>query len=466
MLGALRQRNFLGHSSARNAWIAATVSCGCAQVRAVPGGPHLHEPARGDLLAHVLPDGDGGDDVVGALEHEGRGLDALEVGAVVGEERCPREALLDVGVGATEALRQLGPQLGPVGVGHDGGGHGPGPAQIIAVEGFEQAGDVVIAEAADVIGVVEIAGRRPDEDQRSEPLGRRDRGEDAHHGADRVPDEHDVVEIERFADLEHVLGVAVERSVAIRVVRLEVGVADADVVEQHRAERGAELRFDEAPHVLIAAEPVREDDRRAVRHPGDGHVVSPGDVHLPTIPPTVALWLRLRTNQDTRSRPDGGPERRLRWVTLHGYCPAEDLQGEVEAKGLVEGGEEVSSEDANTMADALDGNGSDLFSLRFRVALETGLHRIEEHLERVHARRVRGDGHDGDDASSEPLCRSVGTVVADDHGRPPLVCFCSNRWVEIHEADLSSAHQPTPSADAFSQRSWLSPSAHSAHASS
>jgi hypothetical protein len=112
----------------------------------------------------------------------------------------------------------------------------------------------------------------------------------------------------------------------------------------------------------------------------------------------------------------------------------------VQSKGLIEGGEEISGDDAHTLANAFDRNGSDLFSLGFRVALKTGACCLEEHLERVHALRVRGDGHDGDDASSKPLRGSVGAIVADDHCGSPLVGFCANRRVRTDHTDLASTH--------------------------
>ena len=58
------------------------------------------------------------------------------------------------------------------------------------------------AEAADVVGVVDVARRGPDQDQRAEPLGCLVRGEHADHRADRVADEDDVVELQLAADLE------------------------------------------------------------------------------------------------------------------------------------------------------------------------------------------------------------------------------------------------------------------------
>ena len=84
------------------------------------------------------------------------------------------------------------------------------------------------------------------------------------------PTKIDVAQVERVADVEHVLRVAVERRVALGVVRREVGLARADVVEQDDPVVVLERGRDEAPHVLVAAEAVGEQHRlRAARRNAD-----------------------------------------------------------------------------------------------------------------------------------------------------------------------------------------------------
>jgi hypothetical protein len=90
-----------------------------------------------------------------------------------------------------------------------------------------------------------------------------------------VADEHHVCELQLLQDLEQVVGVPVQRVVFREVVRLEVRPARAHVVEDDHAVVGEERGGDFAPHILVAAESVREDDRRAERIAGDGHVVAP-----------------------------------------------------------------------------------------------------------------------------------------------------------------------------------------------
>jgi hypothetical protein len=141
-----------------------------------------------------------------------------------------------------------------------------------------------------------------------------------------------------------------------------------------------------------------------------------------------------------RPRLVGGHLRRQLCFVLVAEVVLAGLQGEVQAKGLVEGGEELSGDDADSLADAFDRYRSDLFSLSFRVAVKTGLDRLEEYLERVHLRGVRGDRHDGDDASSQTRRGSVCAIVADDHCGSPLVGLCANHGFEIDHTDLASTH--------------------------
>ncbi len=82
------------------------------EVGAVPGRVEHHEGGVGHVLDDVLADRHRRDDVLGALQDQGRHRHLGEVGPVVGEERDPGEPPGDVGVGAAEALGQLGAELG------------------------------------------------------------------------------------------------------------------------------------------------------------------------------------------------------------------------------------------------------------------------------------------------------------------------------------------------------------------
>jgi hypothetical protein len=57
--------------------------------------------------------------------------------------------------------------------------------------------------------------------------------------------------------------------------------AGADVVEQHHPVVGLERRGHEAPHVPVAAEPVREHHRAAALASGHANVVANQHVHAP-----------------------------------------------------------------------------------------------------------------------------------------------------------------------------------------
>jgi hypothetical protein len=167
-----------------------------------------------------------------------------------------------------------------VGVAHDGRRHGARPAEIVAVQRVEQPLDVLRRESSDVVAVVDVARRRPDQDQPFEALGLHVRREHADHRADRVPDVDDVLELERLDDVEHVAGVAVERRVPRRIEGRAVRAPVADVVEEHHAVLVGEFRPHVAPHVLVAPEAVAEDHRRTVVGAVDLRVAARDDVHL------------------------------------------------------------------------------------------------------------------------------------------------------------------------------------------
>ena len=56
------------------------------------------------------------------------------------------------------------------------------------------------------------------------------------------------------SDFHEVVGIAVKRSILRRIVGAEIRLSGANMIEENRSELAAELRLDEAPHVLIAAE--------------------------------------------------------------------------------------------------------------------------------------------------------------------------------------------------------------------
>ena len=153
------------------------------------------------------------------------------------------------------------------------------PAEVVAVERLEEALDVFAREAARVIAVVDVARRGPDQHELCEPIRFLHGGEDPDHRAHGVPDEDQIVQLELAADLEHVVGVTLERPVLEAVVRREVRAAGADVVEEDDAVFVLERRGDVPPHVLIAAEPVHEHHRLGPDRAGQNDVVPADHVH-------------------------------------------------------------------------------------------------------------------------------------------------------------------------------------------
>ncbi len=116
--------------------------------------------------------------------------------------------------------------------------------------------------------------------------------------------------------------------------------------------------------------------------------------------------------------------------------------------------------------DSSHGNRPNLLGLCLRITIKTAIAGREHHLERVHPLRVRGDRNDGHHASPEATGRRVRTIVAHDHGWPSLVRLGTANGIEIDPTNLTTPHQPTPSATAASQRLLSSLASHSVHASS
>ena len=204
--------------------MASIVSCGRAQVRAVPRRRHPHEHRAGDLLVHVLAHRVRGDHVVAALQHE-RGHAAPSArSARLSDRNVTRANCAAISGSVRQKLAgQLLPQLRAVRVAHDRRRHRARPAEEVALHRLQQLLDVRRAEAADVPVVVDVARRGPDQHQLADRL-RRPRGrEDADHRADRVARRTPrPASSSARQDLDHVVGVAVSERVALGVVGGEV----------------------------------------------------------------------------------------------------------------------------------------------------------------------------------------------------------------------------------------------------
>ena len=68
--------------------------------------------------------------------------------------------------------------------------------------------DLLFAESADVIAIVDVPGGRPDHHKLAEHAGRLLRRQRADHAADGMPDENGILQAEFAADLDDVIGIA------------------------------------------------------------------------------------------------------------------------------------------------------------------------------------------------------------------------------------------------------------------
>ena len=238
--------------------ICSAVSRGALSWGQCPVASSVTSTLPGMCCVHVRPHLGWGDHVLSALQHQRRDRDLREVGAVVGQEGGAGEHLGDVRVHLAEAVRQLLAQLRPLGIAHDHRRHGRGPAQVVVAQRLEELLDVRPAEPPAVVAVVDVARRRGHEHQLGEPLRLESRREHADHRADRVPDEHHLAQIQLPAQLRHVLGVAVQRRVALRIPGAAIRATRADEVERDHPEHLGQPRRHQPPHVLITPEAVGE----------------------------------------------------------------------------------------------------------------------------------------------------------------------------------------------------------------
>ena len=250
-----------------------------AQVGTVPDVLDHVQGAGRQVAVQVVAHRTRGDQVVAALQDQGRHRRQRQVGAVVRQEGDAGEMLGDPGVVAAEAVGQFLAQVRTFGNAHDGRGHAARPAEVVRFHRIEQLVDVGAAEAAHVVAVVDVAGRGADHDLGGEALGRLDGGEQADHGADRVADEdHGAGGAAGVEDLQHIFGVAVQAAVPGAVVGAQVGAAAAGEVVGKGAVAVRESRGHEAPHGLVAAETMCEHHRRRAVA-GDAYIIPGNDGH-------------------------------------------------------------------------------------------------------------------------------------------------------------------------------------------
>jgi hypothetical protein len=199
------------------------------------------------------------DQVVAALQDQGRHRRARDVGAVVGVEGRAREVARDrrdrCGRSARPAPRSAAAGWASA---HDHRRHAARPAQVVLVHGCRSGRRCPRGEAADVVAIVDVAGRGADHDLGRKAL-RRLRSWPACRWWRRPnarPETTGPGPRRRGSRAGRRHGRAGWRIVA--VVGRQVGLAAADQVVGEHAEAVFVDGREEAPHGLVAAETVDE----------------------------------------------------------------------------------------------------------------------------------------------------------------------------------------------------------------
>lgn len=142
------------------------------------------------------------------------------------------------------------------------------------------------------------------------------------------------------------------------------------------------------------------------------------------------------------------------------------LEIELEPERFIDVAHQRLRQSAEEFSDAVEGNGADLFSLGLRIARQGGRRRGKQNLKRMDPFNIRGDWDDCKNASTQPSCGQVRTVIADDHGGPPFVCLGPADRIKVNDPDLPPVHYPpSPSAPVGSQAPDSPEAAHSSQAS-
>jgi hypothetical protein len=98
-----------------------------------------------------------------------------------------------------------------------------------------------------------------------------------------MTDEGHRSEIELTAQLGHIVGVAVQRRLALTQPGRRVRTAGAHMIAEHDAVARGQRGDYETPQVLIAPESVGEHDRRSTLLADNCHIVPASDIHSPSL---------------------------------------------------------------------------------------------------------------------------------------------------------------------------------------
>jgi hypothetical protein len=85
----------------------------------------------------------------------------LERSALLSDVKVTREGLGDLGIRPAEAVGQFLAKLWTVRITHDGRGHRGGPTHVIVFQEVEKLRDLLFAEAAHVVAVVDVLADGP-----------------------------------------------------------------------------------------------------------------------------------------------------------------------------------------------------------------------------------------------------------------------------------------------------------------
>ncbi len=118
-----------------------------------------------------------------------------------------------------------------------------------------------------------------------------------------------------------------------------------------------------------------------------------------------------------------------------------ELEGEVEAEGLVQRGHDRWGELAEQVSDPLEGDRSNLFCLCLGLVAQAGRAGWQQHLEWVHPLDVGGDGTTV--RTPRPSRAAVVLAWSLRRRRPGVACWPGAGRIEIDHAKLAAASEAT-----------------------
>src|ERR1700681_4622964 len=149
-----------------------------------------------------------------ALQDERWGFQFRQIGTIVGQKCYARKMFGDFGVCAQEPIGQLCREFRAVRVTHNDWSHRVRPSHVITIEKIQQPINIFPVVTSTIVAVVEVAWRRPNQNELLETARFLDSGKYTDHGTDRVPHEHHVLKIQFRANLQDILRVTVQSRIS------------------------------------------------------------------------------------------------------------------------------------------------------------------------------------------------------------------------------------------------------------